>query len=102
MKGITNNAAQMLKKVLEADRVSAGKCIRYLGSAHGGEFEVDTEGPGDRVFEYEGRAVLVVGPETVEGCREQVLGYEKGNFCLFGDRRRKGYRQSLVADLTHA
>jgi hypothetical protein len=82
MKGITDRAGQALLEALEEDGVLEDQCVRYVGSAHGGEFEVDGPCPDDLVFEHEGRMVLVVGPETAEGCPDRVLDFESGQFTL--------------------
>ncbi|UCF32903.1 MAG: hypothetical protein JSV78_11285 [Phycisphaerales bacterium] len=92
MKGITDRAAQALLEALEEDGVPEDQCVRYVGSAHGGEFEVDGPCPDDLVFDHEGRMVLAVGPETVEGCPDHVLDFESDQFTLLRYSRVRSCR----------
>jgi hypothetical protein len=82
MKGITDRAGQALLEALEEDGVPEDQCVRYVGSAHGGEFEIDEAYSDDLMFEHEGRMVLAVGPETAEGCGDHVLDFESDQFTL--------------------
>ncbi|MCK4659774.1 MAG: hypothetical protein KAV82_09665 [Phycisphaerae bacterium] len=101
MKGITNNAGLALKEALDAESIPPDRCVRFVGSVHGGELQIDRRFPDDQVFKYGGRTVLAVGPETAGSCRRHTLDYEGDHFNLVTGAPRAEERLTQVVHCGH-
>jgi Fe-S cluster assembly iron-binding protein IscA len=80
MRSITNLAAARLKAELEAADVPEERCIRLVLAGRHWVMKLDSKGPTDRVFEHDGRDVLVVDPKTARRCANSRLDYWEGAF----------------------
>ena len=102
MKGITKNAGRALREALEFEHTQEGECVRFVGSVHGGEFEIDRPCSDDRVFKFDGRPVLVVGPETANVCGGQVLDYTDEQFSMIAGGLAAAVEYGQTSEFAHA
>ena len=82
MKAITDRAGDKLKAMLVEARAPEEQSVRFEILEGAGKLRLDTEQPSDKVFEHEGRKVLLVDPEATVGSVGKTLDYDKGDFCF--------------------
>ena len=70
---VTENAAAVLDKSLEASRESESDILRLVRSAEGVGFAISEEQEGDQVIQYEDRKILAVEPEISQALDEATI-----------------------------
>jgi hypothetical protein len=80
MDGITESAGVKLRAVLERAEVPTQKCVRLVDEKNGQMLKVGEPRPGDEMFEYGGRTVLVLDPQMAKKYVGQKLDWQHGQF----------------------
>lgn len=84
MKGITDRAGEVLKRVLEENSAKEGQCVRLRISSGAGKLKIDDPQPDDEVFTFEERKVLTVDPITAETYAGKMLDCDGSHFFFVG------------------
>ena len=80
MKAITDNAGKVLQDALEQAKAPSDKCVRFVKQPQGANLVIDEPRPGDEQFSFEGRTVLVVGPDAAKATADRTLDHQDGAF----------------------
>jgi hypothetical protein len=80
MKAITDNAGKVLQAALNEANAPQDKCVRFIKQPQGANLVIDEPRPGDEEFAYEGRTVLVVGPDAAQATADRTLDHRDGEF----------------------
>ena len=71
---VSDKARHELKKLLEAKVDWPGARLRLIDRGHGVVgLGIDLESPGDEVIEYNGEAIMVIGPEFASSLKITTL-----------------------------
>lgn len=70
---VTDDAARHLATLLERAEASQEVAVRIVATRGGLRMRLDEEGAEDETVEFEGRKVLVMGPQTAEALEDRIL-----------------------------
>lgn len=83
MDGITDRAGEKLLSALEGADAGPEQRVRIeVTLARGGTVRFDVERPGDQVFEFDDRKVLVLDRQSAKTYQGRKLDYREGKFCI--------------------
>ena len=83
MKGITQNAGEVLSRLLSERDAPADACVRLsLDQSGQSSLGIDQQNEDDHVFAHEDRSVLVVDPQTYERFNGKLLDFSDNQFQL--------------------
>ena len=83
MDGVTEQAGEKLMAALDGANIGPQECVRIeVTLARGGTIRFDVERPGDEVFEFNDRKVLVLDRQAAEMYTGRKLDYREGKFCF--------------------
>jgi hypothetical protein len=74
---VTDEARELLRQQLDGVGIAAGLVVRVALDGEGLIMDLDELKPGDRKFQHEGNAVLVLDEATFAGLEDNTLHVEQ-------------------------